>query len=236
MPKPPAASPDVDTEQRILDAAHAVFLRGGTTGARMQEIADEAGVNKALLHYYFRSKDRLAEAVFQRAATRIFPTVLRVLASDAEIEQKVQEIITHYLDHLSSAPYLAGYVLGELNQHPERITQMVRAVAAAEAQMDLPVHGHADAPFTPRTAGPGPLHGRARVILQKQLRAGAREGTLRPISPEQFLVNLLSLCIFPFAARPMLHAVLGMDDADFRRFIAQRRKELPAFFLRALQP
>src|SRR5205809_116474 len=53
-----------DTESRILDAAHAVFLRSGTAGARMQEIADEAGVNKALLHYYFRNKERLAGAVF----------------------------------------------------------------------------------------------------------------------------------------------------------------------------
>jgi AcrR family transcriptional regulator len=201
----------------------------------MQEIADEAGVNKALLHYYFRSKDRLAEAVFQRAATRIFPAVLRVLVSDAEIEEKVHQIVTHYLDHLSSAPYLAGYVLSELNQHPERITQMVRAVAAAEAQAPSDEHRHA-APIAVPIAGAGPLHGRARAVLQKQLRAGARAGTLRAISPEQFLINLLSLCIFPFAARPMLEAVLGMDDDGFRRFIAQRRKELPGFFLRALQP
>ena len=69
MVKPDGATvADDGTEQRILDAADAVFVRRGTDGARMQEIAAEAGVNKALLHYYYRTKDGLAEAVFRRVA------------------------------------------------------------------------------------------------------------------------------------------------------------------------
>jgi AcrR family transcriptional regulator len=227
MTKLAGESADVATEQRILDAAHAVFLRSGTAGARMQEIADEAGVNKALLHYYFRSKDRLAEAVFQRAAMRLFPAVLRMLASDAELEDKVQRVVEHYLDHLSETPYLAGYVLCELNQHPDRITQYLRAVAAAAGD------GSAS---TPRQDPDKPPRIKALEVLDKQLKARARAGTLRPIAREQFLVNLLGLCIFPFAARPILEALLGMEPAAFRRFIAQRRKEVPDFFLRALEP
>ena len=86
MIKSSSQSPDRDTEQRILDAAHVVFLRRGTAGARMQEIAKEADVNSALLHYYFRSKERLAEAVFQRAAMQLMPAVIRILGSDAELE------------------------------------------------------------------------------------------------------------------------------------------------------
>src|SRR5436190_8003318 len=85
--RPPAR--DGDTEHRILDAAHAVFLRRGTAGARMQEIAAEAGVNQALLHYYFRTKDRLSKAAFERAAAQFMPAAIRVLASDAPIEAKV---------------------------------------------------------------------------------------------------------------------------------------------------
>jgi TetR/AcrR family transcriptional regulator len=78
----------VDTEQRILDAAHRVFVRLGTAGARTQEIAKEAGVNSALLHYYFRTKERLAEAVFRRAAGKLMPTVIGILASNLDIETK----------------------------------------------------------------------------------------------------------------------------------------------------
>ena len=77
---------DRDTEDRILDAAHAVFLRRGTAGARMQEVADEAGVNKALLHYYFRSKDQLAQSVFQRALGELLPQAMDILRSPLAIE------------------------------------------------------------------------------------------------------------------------------------------------------
>src|SRR5437867_12787219 len=98
-PKLPAAEPDGQTEQRVLDAAHVVFLRRGTAGARMQNIAAEAGVNQALLHYYFRSKARLSEAVFQRAAMQLFPAVIQVMASDDELEQKVARVVALEIDH-----------------------------------------------------------------------------------------------------------------------------------------
>src|SRR5438477_12963371 len=97
--KPRAKSPaktarrDGDTERRILDGAHAVFVRRGTAGARMQEIAAEAGVNQALLHYYFRSKEQLAQAAFARAASQFMPAVIEVLASDGELEDKVTRVV-----------------------------------------------------------------------------------------------------------------------------------------------
>jgi len=59
---------------------------------------------------------------------------------------------------------------------------------------------------------------------------------MRRIAPEQFIVNLMSLCIFPFAARPMIVAMLGFDERGFQQFIARRRRDLPAFFLGALRP
>src|SRR5688500_20320177 len=93
-----AAERDGYTEQRILDAAHAVFMRTGTAGARMQESAREAGVNSALLHYYFRSKDRLAEAVFHRAAAQRFPAVVGVPASARSLPDKVRAIVEIELD------------------------------------------------------------------------------------------------------------------------------------------
>src|SRR5258708_4890350 len=102
----PAVGRDGDTERRILDAAHAVFVRRGTAGARMQEIAAEAGVNQALLHYYFRSKDQLAQAAFARAASQFMPAVIEVMASDGELEDKVARVVALELDHLSRVPFL----------------------------------------------------------------------------------------------------------------------------------
>src|SRR5712692_3730369 len=124
---------DGQTEQRILDAAHAVFIRSGTAGARTQDIAKEAGVNSALLHYYFRSKERLAQAVFTRAAGQLLPAVLHTLASDGTLEGKVEQVVQVELTHLSKAPYLPAYILSELAHHPERAPQLVAAVGVMPA-------------------------------------------------------------------------------------------------------
>jgi TetR/AcrR family transcriptional regulator len=211
--KPPER--DTDTEARILDAAHAVFVRRGTAGARMQEIADEAGVNKALLHYYFRSKGRLAAAVFQRVARGLFLRVSEVLGSDAEIEDKVRRVVRLYLEQLSKTPYAPGYVISELNQHPDRAAQFVDAVRHIRAES---------------------LNADVLDTLGKQIRERVRAGAMRSISTPQFVANLASLCIFPFAARPMLCAILDLDDRGFHRFIDERKTALPQFFLNALRP
>ena len=206
---------DGDTEQRILDAAHAVFVRRGTAGARMQEIAAEAGVNQALLHYYFRNKEQLARAAFERAARGFMPAVIQVIASGGELAGKVRRIIDLELDHLARAPYLPGYIIGEVTHHPERAGQLITAIT-----------GLAPAQLGPRVLG----------TLRRQIQASVKAGQMRPIAPESFIVNLMALCIFPFAVRPMVQAMLGMDDRRFSRFIARRHADLPAFFLGALQP
>jgi TetR/AcrR family transcriptional regulator len=213
--KPAPALPDADTEQRILDAAHVVFIRRGTAGARMQEIADEAGVNKALLHYYFRSKGRLADAVFQRVAVGIFARLGDAVGSDAELEDKVRHVIGIYLEQLSKTPYVPAYVIGELNQHPERARQFLDAIR-------------------PSRDGGGVPEFLAKLAAQIQGRV--RAGTMRPISPRQFMANLASLCVFPFAARPMLCVVLGLDDRGFKDFIDERKAGLADFFLSGLRP
>lgn len=210
-----AAAPDRETEQRILDAARAVFVRRGTAGARMQEIAAEAGVNQALLHYYFRSKERLSTAVFQQFAARFFPALLQTLGSDAPIDKKIDTLIALYLENLSRNPFLPGYLLSELHHHPERIPQLLAAATRTEPATVLP---------------------RVFRKLGAQIDERVTAGTMRPIAPEQFAANLISLCIFPFAARPMFSIVFGMDDAGFARFIEQRKRELPQFFRNALRP
>src|SRR5690606_7449438 len=93
----------------------------------------EAGVNKALLHYYFRSKDRLAEAVFQRAARRLLPPALTILASGDPIEAKVRKVVAHQMDVLTATPDLPGYVLSEMHHHPERVEQLVTSISGMAA-------------------------------------------------------------------------------------------------------
>jgi AcrR family transcriptional regulator len=203
---------DVGTEQRIFAAADRVFSRRGTDGARMQEIAEEAGVNKALLHYYYRTKEQLAEAVFRQTIGRFIPTVFTVMSSDLELEDKVERVVHGYLDLLCHRPYLPGYLISEMTHHPARLPKLIGAMAGDRIKQ-------------------------VRAELGRQIAERVDAGTLVPITAEQFLVNVVSLCVFPFAARPMLSIlVLDDDPRAFERFIQERRRELPGYILRALRP
>jgi TetR/AcrR family transcriptional regulator len=204
-----------DTEAKILEAARSVFIRRGTSGARMQEIAAEAGVNQALLHYYFRSKDQLSAAVFAQMASRIFPALLQVLSSDASLDGKIEQIITIYHENLRKNPFLPGYVISEMQHHPERIQMVLGKIGGGDPRQAI-------APVFLR--------------LNEQISAEVAAGRMRPITAREFVVNLVSLCIFPFAARPMLSMMLGLDEKTFPTFIEERQRTLAAFYRNALRP
>ncbi|HET7234639.1 MAG TPA: TetR/AcrR family transcriptional regulator [Longimicrobium sp.] len=198
---------DGNTEARILDAAHAVFTRVGTAGARMQEIADEAGVNKALLHYYFRSKDQLSAAVFRRAAGEFFPRIFAILTSDLPLEEKVRAVVERDLEFLSRHPYLPAYIISEVHHRPDLMAGLMKEIRAPSLS-----------------------------ALQAQLDQGAREGRLRPIRAEQAVINLISMIVYPFVAGPLIGAILNLDPDAQRALMDERRTLIPEFFLNALRP
>jgi TetR/AcrR family transcriptional regulator len=201
-------STDVETRDRILDAAHSVFLRKGTAGGRTQEIAAEAGVNKALVHYYFGTKAALADAVFERALGALLPRIFGILADTSRsLEQKVRDISREQIDFHSARPYLAGYIVSEMHAEPARIAAL----------------------FAKR-GGP-PLD-----VLRGQLKDAVQAGTIRPIGAEQFVVNLMALLVFPFALRPVLSRLLNLDTKEWTRFLDERRRLVPDFFLAGLRP
>ncbi|PYR37003.1 MAG: hypothetical protein DMF90_08240, partial [Acidobacteria bacterium] len=129
----------------------------------------EAGVNPALLHYYFRSKARLAQAVFERAATQLLPAVVAILGSDVELEQKVEQVIDVELRQLAKTPYLPGYILSELAHHPERAAQLFSAASGT----------------TPSAVG-----SRVFKVLRAQIDQRVKAGRMHPNAPEQFAINL----------------------------------------------
>ena len=145
----------------------------------------------------------------------MFPALIQIIGGDIPVVEKIDRIVETYLTTMARTPFLPGYILSELHHHPERIPQLVGKVTGGDIS---------------DTARP------AFEKLEEQLAAEARAGRMRSISAAQFFVDLLSLCVFPFAARPMLRAVLGFDDDEFARFIEQRRKELPLYIRSAIQP
>lgn len=209
------SQPAADTEQRILEAARRVFVKRGTAGARMQEIAAEAGVNQALLHYYFGSKDQLAERVFLEAAGTLMRALAPVVSATATLEETLQQFIGGYIDTVRQSPFIPAYMLAEAHQQPERINALMqKAVGTIPANI-----AHA-------------TMSRIRAIIAERVAAG----TMRPMEPRQLLINVMAMTVFPFVARPILNLAFGFTDESFDRFLDDRKRELPAFILNALRP
>ncbi|MCU0624828.1 MAG: TetR/AcrR family transcriptional regulator, partial [Gemmatimonadaceae bacterium] len=129
-PRRPIGSPpprDGDTERRILAAARAVFVRKGTSGARVQDIAAEAGVNQALVHYYFGSKDVLAERVFLDAASEIIGGFAPVPDPTLSLQAMIERFVRGYIEAVRRAPFIPAYLLAEAHHHPQRLDALMEA-------------------------------------------------------------------------------------------------------------
>ncbi len=198
---------DKSTEERILSAAKKVFVRKGMAGARMQDIADEAGINKALLHYYFRNKEKLFEVIFMEAASKLFPKINEVFTSELPLFEKIERFCSEYITVVSENPYLPLFVLNEINQDPEYFLQKVWS---------------------------GQSKPQPEKFLQ-QIEREVKKGTIKRISPVTLLMNLVSLTIFPFVAKPMFQKNLGLDELQFRAIMEQRKKEVPKFIIDSIR-
>jgi AcrR family transcriptional regulator len=197
---------ELSTEQMILEAAKTIFIRKGMDGARMQEIADEAGINKALLHYYFRSKDKLFEAIFQDAILKFIPDMMEMLQSELPLFKKIEIFAGKYIDAFTENPFIPGFIMHELSRDPSKIASMVK-----------------NSGVRPET-------------FISQIKKEIETGSIVPIDPYHLIVNILSMCIFPFAARPILMNVLFRNDPNaFAGFITQRKKEVPEFIINAIK-
>ena len=112
---------NTDTEQKILNAATDVFLEKGHDGARMQEIADKAGINKALLHYYFRSKQKLFRTVFKKEAQSMLASIFGLLSPSDNFQVFLEKFIFGYLNNVSSRKNILRFILWELDKSPKEV-------------------------------------------------------------------------------------------------------------------
>lgn len=192
------------TENQILVAAREVFISKGYEGARMQEIADHAGINKALLHYYFRSKEKLFDKVFSEVAANLFPAVKQLLESELGIKEKLTFFVKIYLKVISENPYIPAFVIHTLNTNPDHFLKYIKQ------------------------AGVNPIY------LQKQLEEEAARGLIRNIQAEHLIVNVISMCLFPYIARPIVQNIFVMSDEEYTLYLANRQNEIIDFVLKSI--
>jgi TetR/AcrR family transcriptional regulator len=194
------------TEELILEAAQAVFLEKGLAGARMQEIADRAGINKALLHYYFRSKEKLSALIIERAIGVILPRVMAVLDTDVELFDKIRLVVDTYLNFVSRNSFLPLFIVNEVNRNPQFFFRTV--VEKERTHLDK---------------------------FRRQVEEAVAQGRIHPINPAQLFMNVMSLVIFPFLGKPIIQVGLGLSDEDFKREMEHRRTEVAEFVIRAIR-
>lgn len=199
-----------NTEEVILDSAMKVFTRRGYAAARMEEIAKEAGINRALLHYYFRDKETMFNLIFERRFKDFFMGFFGLFESDAPFFEKIEAMIDHEINLLIKHPDLARFIIMEIAQQPERLIQYGQKL------------------------GINP-----RVIIQKfrdQVDEEVANGTIKPIDSRQLIMNIISLCVYPFVAKPIVKTMMQMDENSFIQVMEQRKKDAFGFIKNALTP
>lgn len=194
------------TEEQILDAAKYVFQAKGMDGARMQEIADKAGINKALLHYYYRSKQQLFEAVFKNAFLLLAPQLNTILNDDSTIEEKVENFSFNYISFIVKHPYLPNFIIQELNRNQDFILKLKENKLFPNLDK-----------------------------FKKQVNTEVENGIIKPISAEQLFINILALNIFPFVAKPLIMAFTNVDSKAFGQLMEERKKEVASFIINSIK-
>ncbi len=119
---------ELTTEQKILNAAIEIFVKDGYDGARMQAIADKAEINKAMLHYYFRSKELLFEKVFELSYMKMQPNLTKNIIEGSTVYEIICCLVDIYLDFLDENPFLPGLIISTMNHNPEFTKKIPRAV------------------------------------------------------------------------------------------------------------
>ncbi|RAJ08916.1 TetR family transcriptional regulator [Chitinophaga skermanii] len=197
---------EVSTEELIINAARKVFTTRGYNGARMQEIADEAGINKAMLHYYYRSKDKLFDIIFDEAVDKLMLRINTVFEAQGSITDKIAVIVDMYITTLSDNPYLPLFVLHEMSQHSDRIVKRFMAK---------------------------PNFPNIQLFLD-EVNKEIKQKKIAKIEPEQLLINVLAMCVFPFVAKPLIQGVLRKDDVAYKVLLEERKRSVVKFINAAL--
>lgn len=197
---------ELTTEENILEAAKKVFHKKGFDGARMQEIADEAGINKSLLHYYFRSKEKLFEAIFQDAFKQFLPKIGEALISNKSLFEIITLFVNAYIEMLIKNPYLPVFVVNEINRNPDKIIDIIK------------------------NSGVNPIK------LESIIMSEIEKGTIININPKHLIINILSMCVFPILTRPIITGFLfNNDTALVQKFIEERKSQVTSFVINSIK-
>jgi len=194
-----------NSKEKIIQAAHRVFILKGMDGARMQEIADEAGINKALLHYYFRSKQQLFNEVFYGILSQLIPGLIPIFKREMPFIDKIEAIVTEYDSYMMRNPFLPQFVIREINRDPDQLSRFI-----SDQGLDFE---------------------KIEEIIEHEVKMG----NIQPITFPHLFANLIGMVVVPYVARPLFQRKLFKNDPEkYDQFLRERRSVITLFVKQAL--
>jgi TetR/AcrR family transcriptional regulator len=201
---------EVGTEQQIFNAALEVFSRKGRDGARMQEIANCAGINRALLHYYFRSKSKLYEAVFAHGFKQFIGGLSQSLRSERSFESSLRTFVHGYMDYLCEHQDMARLMITECLSGGPILESYLTTVIAKRKELPS-------------------------FLMEDRIQQAIEVGEIREVDSEHAMLTIVSACLFPFIALPTVRLFLPQAATDFEEFIEERKQHIVELILSGLR-
>ncbi|GAB4046512.1 TetR/AcrR family transcriptional regulator [Spirosoma litoris] len=195
-----------DTEQKIKTAARKVFLEQGYEGAKIRQIAREAGVNLAMVNYYFRSKDQLFRSIYQDIFREFMGRMAILLNEETPLEVKIWKIVDRYTDFIMENQQLPLLILAEQRKEGPKFMK------------ELNVKSFINDSY-----------------LKKQLQEEAKKGLIRAIDPLQVILTIMGNIIFPIMAQSIVCYVGDMEETSFRQLMETRKQIIPGMIMAYLR-
>lgn len=190
---------DTSTEGKIREAARIVFYKKGFSATRTRDIAEEAGINLALLNYYFRSKAKLFEIIMLETLSGFIQSMTLILNDEkTTLDKKVELIANRYIDFIIAEPEVPTFLVTEIKSNPRELLKK------------LPIEQTVN-----------------HSVFFKQHREAVKKGKIEAHHPLQFLMNLMGLVIFPFIAKPLIMGIGNLKTEEFEAFMIERKKQIP---------
>jgi TetR/AcrR family transcriptional regulator len=198
---------DKQTEEKIFEAATEVFIEKGMDGTRMQDIANRAGINKSLLHYYYRTKDHLFNAVFEMIAGQVFRKFAPMLDENLTLEEKIRFFFREHIAFLQKNPRLPSFILNELNRHPERIKKLIKSLDVNKLW----------------------------TTMEAQHKEELEKYNITRENIPQLMTSIAAMSVFPFAAKALISSIMDKMGYDFEDYIEKRKEYAADFVISAIK-
>jgi len=183
------------TELLIKETAKRVFFQKGILNATTQQIADEAGVNRALIHYYFRSRNQLFKTVLEDAVNETRDKIDSIFNSDESFKSKISKYLDVFIDRNAEFPYIQNFIITEIMQDPEKMKEYF-----SRKRNHLMKH------------------------IVPPLKKEIEKGTMQAVDPEHFIVNMMAMCSYPLVAKPFIQNMFSYDDKAYKKFLKERKQ------------